>query len=59
MFLTLYVDDMQLARNNLEMINATKQRLSSIFEMKHMGKARYVLSMEITRNRPKRLLGMC
>jgi len=24
-----------------------------------MGKARYVLSMEITRNRPKRLLGMC
>jgi len=59
MFLTLYVDDILLARNNLEMINATKQWLFSVFEMKDMGEARYVLGVKIVRNRPKKLLGMC
>jgi len=59
MFLTLYVDDILLVGNNLEMINATKQWLSSVFKMKDMGEARYVLSVEIVRNRPKKLLGMC
>ena len=47
MFVTLYVDDILLAGNNLEMINATKRRLSSVFEMKDMGEARYVLGVEI------------
>ena len=41
------------------MINATEQWLSSIFEMKDMGEARYVLGVEIVKNRPKKLLGMC
>ena len=59
MFLTLYVDDILLAGNNLEIINATKGWLSSVFEMKDMGEARYVLGVEIVRNRPKKLLGMC
>jgi len=59
MFLTLYVDDILLAGNNLEMINTTKRWLSSVFEMKDMGEARYVLGVEIVRNRPKKLLGMC
>jgi len=59
MFLTLYVDDILLARNNLEMINATKQWLSSVFKVKYMGEARYVLGVKIVRNRPKKLLGMC
>ena len=59
MFLTLYVDDTLLAGNNLEMINATKQWLSSVFEIKDMGEARYVLGVEIVRNRPKKILGMC
>ena len=58
MFLTLYVDDTLLARNNLEMIEATKKWLSSIFEMKDMGKANYILVVEIIRNRPRKLLGM-
>jgi len=47
MFLTLYVDDILLAGNNLEMINATKQWLSSVFDMKDMGEARYVPGVEI------------
>ena len=59
MFLTLYVDDILLAGNNLEVINTTKRRLSSAFEMKYMGEARYVLGVKIVRNRPKKLLGMC
>jgi len=45
MTLILYVDDIFLGGDNLEMINTTKQWLSSIFEMKDMGEARYVLGM--------------
>jgi len=59
MFLTLYVDDILLVGNNLEMINATKQWLSSAFEMKEISEARYVLGMEIVRNCLKKLIGMC
>ena len=58
MFLTPYVDDILLAGNNLEMIEATKRWLSSVFEMKDMGEATYVLGVEIIRDRPKKLLGM-
>ena len=58
MFLTLYIDDILLARNNLEITEATKKWLSSVFEMKDMGEIRYVLGMKIIRNRPKKLLGM-
>jgi len=59
MFLSLYVDDILLVVNNLEMINATKQWLSSVFEMKDMGEARYVLCVKIVRNHSKKLLRMC
>jgi len=45
MFLILYGDDILLAGNNLEMIEATKKLLSSVFEMKDMGEARYVLGV--------------
>lgn len=38
MFFTLYVDDILLARNNLEMIQAIKKLLSFVFEMKDMVK---------------------
>ena len=55
MFLTLYVDDILLAGNNLEMIEATKRWLSFVFEM---NEARYVLGVEIIRNHPKKLLGI-
>ena len=58
MFLTLYVDDILLARNNMEMIQTAKKWLSSVFEMKDMGEARYVLGVEISRNRSKKLPGV-
>jgi len=59
MFPTLSVDDILLARSDLELINATKQWLPSVFEMKDMGEARYVLGIEIIRARPRKLLGLC
>jgi len=59
MFLTLYVDYILLTGNNLEMIIATKQWLSSIFEIKDMHEARYVLGVEIVSNHPKKLSGVC
>jgi len=58
MFLTLYVDDMPLVGNNLEMIKATKKWLSSVFEMKDMGEARYSLGVKKIRNCRKKLLGI-
>ena len=56
MFLSLYVDDIQLAGNNMEMIQTTKKWLSSVFEMKDIGDARYVLGVKIYRNCSKKLL---
>ena len=42
----------------MEIIEATRKWLSSIFEIKDRSEARYVLGVEINRNRPKKLLGM-
>ena len=42
LILSLYVDDILLARNDMEMIVTTKRWLSSTFEMKDMGEANYV-----------------
>jgi len=58
MFLTLYVDDILLGRNNLEVIEGTRKCLSSIFEMKDIGDARYVLGMKIIKNCPKNLFAI-
>ena len=35
--LSLYVDDILIARNNLEFVQTIKRWLSSTFEMKYMG----------------------
>jgi ATP-binding cassette subfamily B (MDR/TAP) protein 1 len=56
--LSLYVDDILIARNNKEMIKTTKRGLSSNFEMKDMSEANYVLSVKIIRDRTKRFLGL-
>ncbi|KAK2969902.1 hypothetical protein RJ640_009848 [Escallonia rubra] len=52
--------DSQLRRagNDMSSIVATKQWLSSTFEMKDMGEANYVLGVKIVRDRSKRLLGL-
>jgi hypothetical protein len=55
--LSLYVDIL-IAENSKELIDTTKRWLSSNFEIKEMGKANYVLSVKIVRDRAKRLLGL-
>ena len=56
--LSLYVDDILLAGNDMEMIIATKGWLSSNFKMKDMGKADYILGVKILRDCSKKLLGL-
>lgn len=58
LILSLYVDDILLAGNGMEMIITTQEWMSSIFEMKDMGEANYVLGVKILRVRSKRLLDL-
>ena len=46
-FLVLYVDDMLLATNDINLLRNTKQFLSNTFEMKDLGNASYVLGIQI------------
>ena len=56
--LSLYVDDILLAGNDMEMIIATKGWLFSNFEMKNMGETDYILGVKILKDRSKKLLGL-
>jgi len=48
--LILYVDDILLATNDLDLLHETKKFLSKNFEMKDMGEASYVIGIEIIRD---------
>ena len=56
--LSLYVDDILLAGNDMEMIITTKGWLSSNFEMNDMGEADYILGVKILRDCSKKLLSL-
>uniref|UniRef100_A0A2N9G8K6 Reverse transcriptase Ty1/copia-type domain-containing protein n=1 Tax=Fagus sylvatica TaxID=28930 RepID=A0A2N9G8K6_FAGSY len=58
LILSLYVDDILIARNDMGSIVTTKKWLSSTFEMKDMGEANFVLGVKITRDRSKKLLSL-
>ncbi|KAJ4744662.1 Gag-Pol polyprotein [Rhynchospora pubera] len=58
LIMTLYVDDILLAGNNKSLISSTQAWLSSMFDMKDMGEASYVLGVKITRDRTKRFLSL-
>ena len=55
-FLVLYVDDILLATNDIDMLIETKQLLFSHFDMKDLGEASYVLGIQILRDRPSGIL---
>ncbi len=57
-FLILYVDDILFAANDLGILHETKDFLLMNFEMKDMGKASFVIRIEIFRNRSQGLLGL-
>ena len=46
----LYVNDMFLVGNNMEVIKEVKSQLSSKFDMKDIGAANFILGMEIKIN---------
>ncbi|KAD3067741.1 hypothetical protein E3N88_35621 [Mikania micrantha] len=56
--LVLYVDDILLASNNLDMLYESKRLLSANFDMKDLGEASYVIGIEIHRNRSIGTLGL-
>lgn len=58
LILSLYVDDILLAGNDMEMIVATQEWLSSTFEMKDMGEADYILGVKIHRDRSRKFLSL-
>ena len=56
--LVLYVDDILLASNNLDMLYETKRFLSANFDIKDLGEASYVIGIEIHRDRSRGILGL-
>ena len=54
----LYVDDMLVAGSNMQQINELKQKLARSFVMKHLGVAKKILRMRITRDRKNRTLNL-
>lgn len=55
-FLSLYVDDILLASNDLRLLHDTKQLLSKSCDMKDLGEASFVLGIDICRDRARSLL---
>jgi hypothetical protein len=50
-YVVLYVDDMLLIGNNMDVIKEVKSQLSSKFDMKDLGAANFILGMDIKRDR--------
>ena len=54
--MVLYVDDILLAANDIDMLVETKQLLFSHVDMKDLGKASYVLGIQILHDRPSGIM---
>ena len=54
--LCLYVDDMLVARSNMDHIKRLKEHLARSFAMKDLGAAKQILGMNISRDRKNRTL---
>ena len=57
-FLILYVDDILLIGNNIEMLESMKEYLNKSFSMKDLGEAAFILGIKIYRDRSRRLIGL-
>jgi hypothetical protein len=55
-YVVLYVDDMLMVGNNMDVIKEVKSQLSSKFDMKDLSAANFILGMEIKRDRANRKL---
>ena len=56
--LVLYVDDILLTSNSIDMLHESKRILLHNFDMKDLGEAAYVIGIEIYRDRAKGILGL-
>jgi hypothetical protein len=54
--IAVYVDDLILVTNSTNQLMETKKMLNTIFEMKDLGDAKWILGIEIIRDRSKRTL---
>ena len=55
-FLKLYVDDILLIGNDIEILDSIKGYLNKNFSKKDLGEAAYTLSMKTYRDRSRRLI---
>jgi hypothetical protein len=56
--LLLHVDDMLVARSNMQDINVLKKKLANLFAMKDLGATKKILGMRITRDRKNHKLAL-
>src|SRR3954463_8605162 len=54
-FLVLYVDDILLIGNDIELLESVKGYLNNSFSMKDLGEAAYKLSIKISKDRSRQL----
>ena len=57
-FLALYLDDILLNENNVEMLSSIKAWLFKQFKMKDLGEGGYILGIKVIRDRKKRMLAL-
>src|SRR4051812_8539515 len=57
-FLILYVDDILLIGNDVQMLQETKESLERSSSMKDLGEETYILGIRIYRDRSRRLIGL-
>ena len=58
MFLVLYVDDILLIGNDVEIMSSVKIWLSSQFDMKDLDEANFILGIKLWRDHKNRMLGL-
>ena len=57
-FLILYVDDILLMGNEIELLDSIKAYLIKCFSMKDLGEAAYILGIKIYRDISRRLISL-
>src|SRR3954466_15320608 len=57
-FLILYVDDILLIGNDVDLLNSVKDYLNNSFSMKDLGEAAYILGIKIYRGRSRCLISL-
>jgi hypothetical protein len=57
-FLVLYVDDILLIENDIQMMEVVKSSLRKCFSMKDLGEVVCTLGINIYRDRSKKLIGL-